>query len=84
MIISKIFAYFQITFVFLFNSSLFYGFIHALSWDKSILLGQVVVAHNFNPNSWEAEAGRFCEFNDSHFYKVSSMTDSKAIEIPCL
>jgi hypothetical protein len=31
-----------------------------------------VVAHTFNPSTWEAEAGRFQEFEASLVYKVSS------------
>jgi hypothetical protein len=33
-----------------------------------------VVAHAFNPSTWEAEAGRFLEFEASLVYKVSSRT----------
>jgi hypothetical protein len=41
-----------------------------------------VVAHAFNPSTWEAEAGRF-EFKASLVYKVSSGT-ARATEKPCL
>jgi hypothetical protein len=34
---------------------------------------RAVVAHAFNPSTWEAEAGGF-EFKASLFYKVSSRT----------
>jgi hypothetical protein len=33
-----------------------------------------VVVHAFNPSTWEAEAGRFLEFEASLVYKVSSRT----------
>jgi hypothetical protein len=33
-----------------------------------------VVANAFNPSTWEAEAGRFLEFEGSLVYKVSSRT----------
>jgi hypothetical protein len=33
-----------------------------------------VVAHAFNPSTWEAEAGGFLEFEASLVYKVSSRT----------
>jgi hypothetical protein len=33
-----------------------------------------VVAHTFNPSTWEAEAGGFLEFEASLVYKVSSRT----------
>jgi hypothetical protein len=33
-----------------------------------------VVAHNFNPSTWEAEAGEFFEFEASLVYRVSSRT----------
>jgi hypothetical protein len=38
-----------------------------------------VVAHAFNPSTWEAEAGRISEFKDSLVYKVSSRT-ARAIQ----
>jgi hypothetical protein len=34
----------------------------------------VVVAHAFNPSTWEAEAGGFSEFEASLVYRVSSRT----------
>jgi hypothetical protein len=34
----------------------------------------VVVVHAFNPITWEAEAGKFLEFEASLVYKVSSRT----------
>jgi hypothetical protein len=34
----------------------------------------VVVAHAFNPSTWEAEAGRISEFKARLVYKVSSRT----------
>ena len=34
----------------------------------------MIVAHPFNPNTWEAEAGDPCEFNASLIYRVSSRT----------
>jgi hypothetical protein len=37
-----------------------------------------VVAHAFNPSTWEAEAGR-SEFEDSLVYRVSSRT-ARAIQ----
>ena len=33
-----------------------------------------MVAHAFNPSTWEAEAGGFLEFEASLVYKVSSRT----------
>ena len=33
-----------------------------------------MVVHVFNPSTWEAEAGRFFEFEASLVYKVSSRT----------
>jgi hypothetical protein len=33
-----------------------------------------MVAHAFNPSTWEAEAGRFSEFEASLVYRVSSRT----------
>ena len=33
-----------------------------------------MVAHAFNPSTWEAEAGRSLEFDTSLVYKVSSWT----------
>jgi hypothetical protein len=33
-----------------------------------------VVAHAFNPSTWEAEAGCFSEFKASLVYRVSSKT----------
>jgi hypothetical protein len=33
-----------------------------------------VVAHAFNPSTWEAEAGGISEFEDSLVYKVSFRT----------
>jgi hypothetical protein len=35
---------------------------------------QAVVAHAFNPSTWEAEAGAFLEFEASLVYRVSSRT----------
>jgi hypothetical protein len=35
---------------------------------------RAVVAHAFNPSTWEAEAGRFSEFKASLVYRVSSRT----------
>jgi hypothetical protein len=34
--------------------------------------GPAVVAHAFNPGTWEAEAGGFLEFQASLVYRVSS------------
>jgi hypothetical protein len=42
-----------------------------------------MVAHTFNPSTWEAEAGRFLEFEASLVYRVSSRT-ARAAENPCL
>jgi hypothetical protein len=42
-----------------------------------------MVAHTFNPSTWEAEAGRFLEFEASLVYRVSSRT-ARAAEKPCL
>jgi hypothetical protein len=42
-----------------------------------------VVVHTFNPSTWEAEAGRgrqISEFQASLVYKVSSRTDTRAIQ----
>jgi hypothetical protein len=33
-----------------------------------------MVAHAFNPSTWEAEAGEFLEFEASLVYRVSSRT----------
>jgi hypothetical protein len=33
-----------------------------------------VVAHAFNPSTWEADAGEFLEFEASLIYRVSSRT----------
>jgi hypothetical protein len=33
-----------------------------------------VVAHAYNPSTWEAEAGEFLEFKASLVYRVSSRT----------
>jgi hypothetical protein len=33
-----------------------------------------VVAHTFNPSTWEAEAGEFLNFKASLVYRVSSRT----------
>jgi hypothetical protein len=38
--------------------------------------GWAVVEHAFNPSTWETQAGRFCEFEASLFYRVSSRTAS--------
>jgi hypothetical protein len=47
---------------------------------KIKLLGRVLVAHTFNPSTWEAEAGRqISEFKASLVYKVSSRT-ARAIQ----
>ncbi|MCV4939129.1 hypothetical protein OFC17_30570, partial [Escherichia coli] len=40
---------------------------------------QAVVAHTFNPNTWEAEAGRSLEFKVSLVYIASSRT-ARAIQ----
>jgi hypothetical protein len=40
---------------------------------------QAVVAHAFNPSTWEAEAGGFPEFKASLVYRVSSRT-ARAIQ----
>ena len=45
---------------------------------------QAVVAHAFNPSTWEAEAGDLSKFEASLVYKMSSSTDSKATEKHCL
>jgi hypothetical protein len=37
------------------------------------------MAHAFNPSTWEAESGRFLEFEASMVYKVSSRT-ARAIQ----
>jgi hypothetical protein len=38
-----------------------------------------VVTHPFNPSTWEAEAGKFLEFEASLVYRVSSRT-ARAIQ----
>jgi hypothetical protein len=50
---------------------------------KERLFQPGMLAHAFNPSSWEAEAGRFLEFKASLVYKMSSRT-AKATEKPCL
>jgi hypothetical protein len=44
---------------------------------------RAVVAHAFNPSAWEAEAGKFPEFEASLVYRVSSRT-ARATKKPCL
>jgi hypothetical protein len=39
-----------------------------------MIFNQAVVAHAFNPSTWEAELGRFLEFKVSLVNRVSSMT----------
>jgi hypothetical protein len=39
---------------------------------KEKRLSQVVVAHTFNPSTWEAEAGSLYEFEASLVYRASS------------
>jgi hypothetical protein len=41
---------------------------------KNDSLGWAVVAHAFNPSTWEAEAGGSSEFEASLVYRVSSRT----------
>jgi hypothetical protein len=41
-----------------------------------------VVAHAFNPSTWEAEAGESLEFEASLVYKVSSRT-VRTMQRPC-
>jgi hypothetical protein len=41
---------------------------------KIYLFKPGVVAHAFNPSTWEAEAGGFLEFEASLVYRVSSRT----------
>ena len=36
----------------------------------------MLVTHTFNPSSWEAEAGRFLEFEVRLVYRASSRTGS--------
>jgi hypothetical protein len=52
------------------EQSLFTGFVHKDSMSRA------VVAHAFNPSTWEAEAGRFLisEFKASLVFRVSSRT----------
>jgi hypothetical protein len=40
--------------------------------DSRVLSPPGVVAHAFNPSTWEAEAGGFLEFGASLIYRVSS------------
>jgi hypothetical protein len=42
-------------------------------------LSRAGVTHAFNPSTWEAEAGRFFEFEASLVYRVSSRT-ARAIQ----
>jgi hypothetical protein len=42
-------------------------------------LSRVVVAHAFNPSTWEAEAGRFLSLRPAWSTKVSSRT-ARAIQ----
>jgi hypothetical protein len=46
-------------------------------------LGRAVVAHAFNPSTWEAEAGGISEFKTSLIYRVNSRT-ARAILRNCL
>jgi hypothetical protein len=41
-----------------------------------------VVAHTFNPSTWEAEAGRYSEFKANLVYRVSSRTARAAQRNP--
>ena len=41
---------------------------------RMVCFTQVVVAQVFNPNTWEAEAGRALEFKASLVYRVSFRT----------
>ena len=43
----------------------------------------MVVAHTFNPSTWEQRQADIREFEVSLVCKVSSRTGSKAIEKPC-
>jgi hypothetical protein len=42
--------------------------------NKIITTGRTVVAHAFNPSTWEAEAGGFLSYEASLVYRVSSRT----------
>jgi hypothetical protein len=42
--------------------------------EKQQKMSWAVVAHTFNPSTWEAEAGGFLEFKASLVYRVSSRT----------
>jgi hypothetical protein len=41
---------------------------------KTSIISQAVAVHTFISSTWEAEAGRFCEFKASLIYRVSSRT----------
>jgi hypothetical protein len=46
---------------------------------------QALVAHTFNPSTWEAEAGGFLEFEASLVYIQREFQDSQGYtEKPCL
>jgi hypothetical protein len=42
----------------------------------------VVVAHTFNPSTWEAETGRSLEFEASLVYRVRSRTARNTQRLP--
>jgi hypothetical protein len=48
--------------------------LHDILSQKEINVLPGMVAHAFNPSTWEAEAGRFSEFEASLVYRVSSRT----------
>jgi hypothetical protein len=51
---------------------LFFFFFHVFVYqDRSC---QAVVAHTFNPSTWEAEAGEFLSLRPALVYRVSSRT----------
>ena len=43
-----------------------------------------VVAHAYNPSTWEAEAGGCCEFETSLGYKSEPKASLRYIARPCL